>query len=59
MWWNTYSVVNVVRNNSNLPLSVTRRDQSCDIWIRNRTISRKHAEVFVDDAGAVSGKEAD
>ncbi|KFM24344.1 Bromodomain adjacent to zinc finger domain protein 2A [Auxenochlorella protothecoides] len=29
------------------------RDQSCDIWIRNRTISRKHAEVFVDDAGAV------
>ncbi|KAK2079884.1 hypothetical protein QBZ16_002279 [Prototheca wickerhamii] len=29
------------------------RDQSCDIWIRNRSISRRHAEIIVDDAGAV------
>ena len=33
--------------------ATSRRDQSCDIWIRNRSISRRHAEIIVDDAGAV------
>ena len=31
----------------------SRRDHSCDIRIVNKEISRKHAEVFVEDTGAV------
>lgn len=31
------------------------RDHSCDIRIVNKEISRKHAEVYVEDNGAVSG----
>lgn len=29
------------------------RDHSCDIRIVNKEISRKHAEVYVEDSGAV------
>lgn len=31
------------------------RDHSCDIRIVNKEISRKHAEVYVEDTGAVRG----
>lgn len=34
-------------------LSSKCRDHSCDIRIVNKEISRKHAEVYVEDNGAV------
>lgn len=35
-----------------------RRDHSCDIRIVNKEISRKHAEVYVEDSGAVRERAA-